>query len=128
MNLSFRQRGLSTLGMLVVLLVAVFFGTYVVKVGPVYMSNATVRDAVESVVEQAEGGLITSTEIKGALSKMFQVNMIDVLDLKQIKVTQKDGKTTVDARYEQRVPLMFNIDVVVKFDNLFYEFSSSSKK
>lgn len=127
MNLPYRQRGLSALGMLFVLLVAVFFGTCVIKLAPAYMESKTVQRVVEATVESVKTGEIGSKEAKGKMSKLFQVNMVDIIKAKDIKVVRKNGVTSIDARYERRVPLMFNIDVVLKFDNLFYEFTVAPK-
>ena len=122
MNLRSRQRGLSALAMLVVMLVAIFFGTCTLKLAPHYLGSMTVKSVVESAVEQAKASELTTAEIKKKLGSEFTVNMIDAIQLKDIKVSRKKGVTTVDARYEKRIPLMFNIDVVVKFDQLIYEF------
>jgi hypothetical protein len=128
MKLPYRQRGMSALSMLIVLLVAVFFGTCVIKLAPIYIESKTIQGAVESTVEYAKGRRnVTPAEIKSKLAKLFQVNMVDILNPKDIKVTRKDGKITVDARYEKRVDLMFNIDVVVKFDHLIYEFTPAAQ-
>ncbi len=120
-----KQKGLSAIGMLVVILVAVFFGNFAIKVIPLYIENATVQNAVETVVEQAESGQIKSSEIKSTLGKMFQVNMIEILDPRTgVQIKREKGKTIVDARYDRQVHLMFNMDIVVKFDQLVYEFVS----
>ncbi len=128
MTSPYRQRGLTALSMLVILLVAVFFGTCAIKVGPLYIDNMSIQRSVESVVDEATTGNMSIAEMKGKLSKLFQVNMTEALDVKSIKITRKSGVTTVDARYERRIALMFNIDVVIKFDHLLYEFSGAAKK
>ena len=122
-----KQQGLSAISILIVILVAVYFANFAIKVIPLYIENATIQNAVETVVEQAESGQIKSSEIKSTLGKMFQVNMIDILDPRTgIQIKREKGKTIVDARYERRVHLMFNMDIVVKFDQLLYEFVSSN--
>jgi hypothetical protein len=128
MKLPYRQRGMSALSMLIVLLVAIFFGTCVIKLAPVYIESKTIQGAVESVVDYAKKRRsVTNAEIKSKLGKLFQVNMVDILNPKDIKVSRKDGKIIIDARYEKRIDLMFNIDVVVKFDHLIYEFTSAAQ-
>ncbi len=117
-----RQGGLSSISILIILLVAVFFGTCAVKLIPVYLESFTVERAVSSVAEQAKGAMWGRTEIRSSLQKQFQVNRVEALKPQDVKVMRKDGKTTIDATYEKRVPLMFNIDAVVKFDQLIYEY------
>lgn len=125
MNLPSNQRGLSTLSMLAILLVAVFFGTCAIKMSPAIIEYSTVQRTTESVVEMATEKKMSNAEIRAAFSKRFQVNMTDVIGIKDIEITRKDGKTTINANYEVRVPLMFNIDVVMKFENLVYSFAST---
>lgn len=122
MNSRHRQSGLSAITILIIILVAVFFGTCAIKLIPGYMESFTVKEAVESTVAQAKADSMQVSAIRSMLSKQFQVNMIDVIKLTDITITKMDGKTVVDAGYEKRIPLMFNIDVVLKFDNLHYEF------
>lgn len=116
-----RQRGLSTISIMLIILVVVFFGTCAVKLAPVYIQSFTVKRAVENVVNQYKGKKVSVADIKSSLSKQFLVNRVEGLDSRNIKVGRKDGKMTLDATYEKRVPLMFNIDVVLKFDTLIYE-------
>ncbi len=124
MNFPSRQRGLSALSILVIILVAVFFGTCVVKLTPEYLEYQTIKSSVDSMVEEAKNTSMTKAEMRSKLSKSFRVDMVETINVKDISITNKDGKVFVDASYEKRVPLMFNIDVVLKFDQLKYEFSA----
>ena len=127
MKLPRHQRGLSAIGALVILMVAVFFGTCAIKLAPLYVEHTTIKGAVESVVQQAEAGDIQVNEIRSRVGKLFQVNMIEVISHRDIKISTKEGVITVDARYERRVPLMFNVDVVLKFEEMLFSFSRYSK-
>ena len=130
MNSAHHQRGLTAISMLVILLVAVFFGTCTIKLVPVYIEKKSIQSAIENVVKDVQSGEIGYKTIKLKLGKVFQVNMTDhqVMNVKKIKIVYKNGKVTLDARYERRVHLMFNIDVVLKFNDLFYEFTERSNK
>ena len=128
MRLSYRQRGLSTLSILVIVLVAVFFSTCAITMLPAYTEYLSVKRAVESMIEQSTDKNFAIAEMKTKLAKQYQVNRIEVVNAKQAKITRQKGITTVDARYEQRIPLMFNIDVVIKFDQLLYEMSGPAKQ
>ena len=124
MNLPSKQRGLSALSILVIILVAVFFGTCVIKLTPHYLNYQTIKADVETVVEEAQQRNMSKSEMKSKIGKLFQVDMVDAITVRDVHIKQKDGKFIIDARYEKRVPLMFNIDVVLKFDQLQYEFVS----
>ena len=127
MNTPFRQRGMSPISWLIVIMVAVFFGTSAVKLMPVYMQGATVDSTIQKVVDSGELRGQSVSFIRNKLSKLFNVNRIEAISVKDIKVTREEGYTTIDASYEQRIPLMYNIDVVVKFDTFVYEFPTASR-
>lgn len=121
MRFRHQQQGLSTISILFIILVAVFFATCAIKLLPVYIDSFTVKRAVESTIAQAEEKKLAPAEIRSTLEKMLDVNRTEAIHIKDVVITREKGKIIVDANYEKRVPLMFNIDVVLKFDTLRYE-------
>lgn len=124
MNTAHKQRGLSGLGYLVVLLVIGFFLTAMIKVLPIYMDSWTLKSAIEAALEKegAGGEGKTPREIRKAIDRQFTVNQIVAISARDIKITrQKGGTLLVDANYEKRVPFMQNLDVIVKFENFQFE-------
>lgn len=120
--MSFRhQQGMSTIAIVVIILVAAFFGTCAVKLGPIYIESFTVKKAVENVVDEVKGKGVAAAQVKSLISRQFTANRVEAMTPRDIKVNRQDGKMILDATYEKRVPLMFNIDVVVKFDTMIYE-------
>ena len=122
MKAPFRQQGLSSLSWLIVILVAVFFGLCAVKLLPAYMGAYTVDTAISNTVENKGFNGLSVGEVRRKLSKHFNVNRIEGVSVSDLKITRKNGNTLIDASYEQRIPLLYNIDVVLKFDALTYEF------
>ena len=122
MNTPFRQQGLSSLSWLVVIMVAVFFGLCAVKLLPAYMGAYTVDTAISNAVEKGDFNGLSVGRIRSKLSKHFDVNRIEGVAVGDIKISRKKGNTLIDSSYEQRIPLLYNIDVVLKFDSLTYEF------
>jgi len=128
MNTPSRQRGLSTISWVLIILVAVFFGTCAVKLLPVYMQSWTVDGAISKLVDSGELRGKTPGGIRQKLTKILDVNRVEAVTVRDIKITRDKGYTTIDATYEQRIPLMYNIDVVLKFDKLVYEFATATKE
>jgi hypothetical protein len=118
---------MSALGILVLALVGILFATCAIKMVPIHMEYLSVKRSIEAAVEEAETNAETPREIKAKLAKKFEINRIESLKSNAVKVSLKDGKTLIDARYEARVPLLLNVDVVMKFDDLEYEFSSRKR-
>lgn len=112
----FQQRGLSSLGWLVVLAVVGFFLTTLLKLGPLYLDNYFVAAAVESLKSEDIHNL-DSIGIRRKLDNQFIVNNVRDIDPASISVVREKTRTLVNVDYERRVPFMGNVDVVVKFTN-----------
>ena len=123
MNSPSRLNGMSSLSMLVVLLVAVFFITCAVKLTPVYLAGWSVSSVIDGAINDGKFNGKSPSEIRSVIVKYFSTNRVEAINAKDVKITRSDknGKIEIDASYEQRVPLMYNIDVVIKFDDLKYQ-------
>lgn len=124
MNVPFSQRGLSSIGILIVMMVAAFFLICALKLIPLYIEGATVNRSMMSAIEEREFDGMSVGKMKSKIGKYFEINRVEGITARDIKITRKKGKTTIDARYEQRLPLIFNIDVVVRFDEYIYEYTT----
>jgi hypothetical protein len=121
MKFSHDQRGLSGFSFIVVMMVLGFFIMALIKLVPIYMESWTVKAAVTAAIDG--GGYDTSPlEIRKRINRQFTVNQVTVIAVKDIKIKYQDnGKISVDASYQKRIPFIQNIDVVVKFDEFKFE-------
>lgn len=126
MNTLSKQRGLSMLSILTILFVASFFLTCGVKLVPLYLDAWTIDKAIKKGVETGEFKALSASQITRKLTSTFDMNRVEAIKINDIKVKRlKNGEMSIDASYEKRVPLIQNIDVVVKFDYLKYQFVSN---
>lgn len=126
MTLASKQQGLSILSILIIVLVFGFFLTATVKLLPIYMESWTIKKAVSDVVEANQGKTFSVKSIRSQIDKKYTINQIRGRSARDVKITrQKSGLYLVDANYEERVPFIQNIDVVVKFDNFQFELKAT---
>lgn len=118
------QRGLSTLGLLVTLAIVGFFFTAAFKIGPLYLDNVFVKDALDSLRDKNVAEM-TDSEIRSSVGDYFNINNVRDINTKQIAITREKERVLVDVDYEKRVPFLSNIDIVVSFKN---HFDSSATK
>ncbi|MDX2350050.1 MAG: DUF4845 domain-containing protein [Porticoccus sp.] len=111
-----KQKGVTVLGGLTVLLIVGFFLTAAFKVGPLYLDNSFIRAALDSLAHENIHTL-TDRGVRGKLSATFNINNIRDVDTKQIKIIREKTKTLVTLNYEKRIEFMGNVDVVVRFEN-----------
>jgi len=116
MHVPTRQTGLTLIGLLVILGFVALMAMVVLKLVPVYLEAFAVEKAVESV--QAEASARTPQEIKDTLVNRFDINNIETVTHKDIKIERNREKYIVRVDYEVRVPLLYNIDMLLTFKNL----------
>lgn len=110
-----RQAGASALTMMVMVL---FFGgllTMAIKLGPIYLDDITIQEALESL--DGTDGLSTMgpAQVRTLINKRLSVNNVRGFDAKNIAV-EKDGDTVlILVDYEVRNDLFSNVDTIVHF-------------
>ena len=116
-----RQRGLTTLGWLVSIVAAGFLLICLFKIGPIYMQSMTVNSILDQVAEEARGEGLGKSQIYERFGKKLLINTVTDMTMADVEVRGQGEDIVIDARYEMRKPLLFNIDVVVKFEDMIAE-------
>ncbi|KAF0804643.1 hypothetical protein A6D6_02910 [Alcanivorax xiamenensis] len=114
-----RQRGLSLLGWIVVLIVLAVFGTAAFRMVPAYMEYNTIKSAVVSLLGDSKTALMSEREIRDALSKRFTINQVNAISANDLAVSKEGGRVAVAVDYEVREPLFYNVSVVMTFQDTF---------
>ena len=114
------QKGVSLLGGLVILALLGFVASTAFKVLPHYYDYWTVKKIVESVSTDKVQRIDSVRAFYDHVDAGMQVNNIRDLESRKIlAVTLDDDVFAVHLQYEQREPLIGNVDLVVKFDHEF---------
>ena len=110
-----RQRGASALTMMVVVL---FFGglpTLLIKLGPIYLDDMTIQEALESL-DGTEGlSEMGVAQVRTLINKRLSVNNVRGFDAKNITVEKNGELVIINVDYEVRNNLFSNVDTVVHF-------------
>lgn len=113
-----RQQGASLWSLLLIFLIGGLAATCTMKMGPVYFENWNLRALLEDVQTEFSGkGPIDKTAVRTRLRKRMNIDMIDSIDAKDITIEREGDSYNVTAKYEARIELLGNIDVVMKFDD-----------
>ncbi|SEJ10649.1 DUF4845 domain-containing protein [Pseudomonas sp. NFR16] len=114
------QRGLSFVGWLVLLAVLAFVGSTAAKLVPHYLDYLSLKKIIEAAGTDRGGDISDSDDFYSYVAKGMQVNNIRDVDLKKaLSVTTENNRFLAHLKYEQREPLIQNIDLVVRFDHEF---------
>jgi len=113
------QRGMGMLQWALVIAVVGFFILFAFKVVPLYAENRYVESALRSLENGGEKlEQMTDAEIKKKLDNFYTINNVrSEGPTKNIKIERESEKALVTVDYETRVPLFYNIDLVLSFQN-----------
>lgn len=109
------QRGMTTLGMLI--LVA-FVGLFVfagIRLVPVYLEHMKIVSVLDGVKAEYEGQGPTRQDLMRSLSRRFDIESINVISERDLKVKKIADGYTIEATYENRTPFIANISFTVNF-------------
>lgn len=110
-----KQRGASALGVLAGMIGLVAVITLLLKLGPHYLDWQTMRSVFSDLPAGQVHGM-SKEEIRKSLQKRFRVNSLRDFDLKEVLTIQRQkGGTTLVVEYEQREPIVANVDAVLTF-------------
>jgi hypothetical protein len=109
------QLGLSMLGWLVV---AVIFGFCLLtasKLGPHYLDNRWVVEGLKTLADDPEFPRMSISDIQKKMRNYFKINNVRGKAVDSLAIKKKNNKTVVSINYEERIPFLYNIDVLLTF-------------
>ncbi len=113
-----RQKGLSSLSLLVILGAASFILLAAFRLGPLYIDNYFVKASVESLQSEDLRDM-SDRQIRSALSRHFTINGVRDIDARSAEIERSTEGVLVKLDYEKRVDFLGNVDIVVVFENRF---------
>lgn len=111
------QQGYSKFGLLMTLIVLVCFLTFGLKVFPAYIDHNFVKGFAEDLVESGRASSMTQAEVREEVSRGLAINNVRKFDINSITTSINGGDSVISIKYERRIPLFSNVDIVVSFDD-----------
>ena len=114
-----RQRGISMPLLVLIIAVGGFFLLCTFRLVPVYAENRYVVAALNNLGNDPEQlHSMSARQIRQELQRFYQINNVSSPGPTQnIDVDKRTANTVVNINYETRVPLLWNIDLLVSFEN-----------
>jgi len=112
-----RQKGMTFLGLLVLILVV---GTWVyagIRIVPMYLEHMRIASTLEKVQDEYDSNPgTTEFMIRKAIERHFDIEMVNVITDKDVLIKREGGIYRVTAAYEDTAPFAYNIYFLVVFD------------
>ena len=112
-----KQQGLSVSGWLFLIVLIGGMVSLIAKLAPYYFDFNTVSAVLDTM--SREQGMVDKTvpEIRTILVKRMKLNNIRDFDIDhRMTITRAADRTTIEMKYEARVPLAGNVDIVANFE------------
>jgi len=111
-----KQKGMTLIGLAMVLGILAFFVLITLRLLPPYMEFFKVTSILSSMEKDAEVASKTIPEIRKMILARFIIDTVDGIKADDILIEKQGGLTILKAEYEARVPIMGNVDAIITFN------------
>ena len=109
------QRGMTTLGFLILACFVGLFAFGAIRLTPIYLNYVKVAGVVNGVFEEFDGQNPSRSAIRTSIARRFDVESVSVITARDIKVTPENNGFVVEATYDHTSPFISNISFTVHF-------------
>ena len=119
MNNYYKQKGMTAIGVLLVLLLIAFFTLLALRLTPPYLEHFSVASSLKSLQQEPGIGEKTNAQIRSLLQRRFDINDVESVEKEHITFVKdrKTGLLTISVKYEVRRPILANVDAIVSFSD-----------
>ena len=110
------QRGITLIGFLIVLALASFAFIIGAKLFPMYTEFMAVKAAMVQVQNTPGSARLSPEQVWNILDKVFYTSYVESVQRTNVQLVRQNGYF-LRVAYEVRKPLVYNLDVVAKFDH-----------
>jgi hypothetical protein len=112
-----RQRGMTFLGIIVLVVVVGAWVYAGIRLTPKYLEYVRVAATLEKVRDEYESNPgTTDFMLRKAVERHFDIEMVEVITSNDIEIRKEGGTFFVRAAYEDTVPLVANVSFLLTFD------------
>ena len=111
-----RQRGVTAIGWLILLIpfgIVIYAG---IRLIPVYLNYMNVARSLSALTTEYQTGGATPEAIRSSLQKHFDIDGVNYPTVKDINISRDGRGWAVEAAYYDQAPLFLHITLQVQFD------------
>jgi len=111
------NRGLTLIGFLIVLVVALFFTYAAMRVTPMYLEYHALTNALKVLENNPASANMSPAQIKNKIrNSLWASYASNNIKKEHMRISKTTGGVKVRVAYEIREPFLGNIDIIGKFD------------
>ncbi len=116
-----RERGVTFLGWIFLLLPLAMVGYAAIRLTPVYLEYLKISRTLEQVSSEYKGDQPNVQSIRNAIERRFDiedVRVISALDAAAVKITRDGAGWKIQVAYEDTVPYISNVSLLAEFNKV----------
>jgi Domain of unknown function (DUF4845) len=111
-----KQRGVTAIGWIFLLIPMALTIYEAIRVGPVYLNYWRIVDSMQKTASQLKSDeTLSARTIRSSLDKRFDISYVDKIEAKDIDVRKGADGWEMTADYEGIAPLFSNMIIVIAF-------------
>jgi len=115
MKIKNKQKGLTAISLLFIIVVFAFVVVSLLKIIPIYFDSFKVNDVVSSMKDERGLGDKSNKEITAMIIKRLQLNQVSGISKDDVYIEKEKNSVFIDIEYEVRKAMFGNLDVIVSF-------------
>jgi len=109
-----RGRGVTLMGLIMVLFVLVFVALFAMKLIPAYIEYATAKKAIEAIARDRTAAS-SPQEARRLFDSRAVIDNITVIKGSDLEITKDGGGLVIGFTYRKEVPLVSNVGLYIDF-------------
>lgn len=114
-NTYVKQRGMTFIGLVLVIAAVVFFAVLGMKVVPAYIEFFSVKKIINKIANETNFNEMNNKEIAQAFDNSASVNYVSVIRGKDLIIEKGQSGNVVTAEYQVTIPIVANASVLLDF-------------
>ncbi|MBK7542115.1 MAG: DUF4845 domain-containing protein [Candidatus Competibacteraceae bacterium] len=109
-----RQRGMTVIGMLLLMIAIAFVALVGMKVIPMYIQYYSIKSTIESIRKEPQLAQMSVPDIQNAIQKRFDIGYVENVQARDLKIRNDRGGRVIDLVYNDERELFYKLFVVLK--------------
>lgn len=113
-----RQRGMTILGMILVIIMVAFVALIGMKVIPMYIQYYSIKSTIESVRKEPMLAQMTPIDIQKAIDRRFTIGYVENIKASDLKIRNERNIRVLELKYDDERELFYGLYVVLKVNEV----------
>jgi hypothetical protein len=116
-NATTRQQGMTIIAVLLIFIIIAFIALLAMRIVPIYLDYFNIKSTLESIKKEPGVEQWSAYDIQTGIQRRFDIGYVDIIKAKDIKIRRQGNDRILQLIYEDRRPLIGNLDIIAKFND-----------